>query len=83
MTQPKAKQRDRPQVETKFAPAHGNAGRINQRRQDAEQHQFRREFDPRQTGDDGNRNAGDDQENGWRGIEPPRDNRDDHQHGEE
>ena len=38
-------QRDRPQVEPELAPAHGDAGRIDQRRQDHQQHQFRRQFD--------------------------------------
>ena len=43
-----SEQRDRPQIETEFAPAHGDAGRIDQRRQDHQQHQFRRQFDFRQ-----------------------------------
>jgi hypothetical protein len=34
---------------SEIAPAHGEAGRIDQRRQDAEQHQLRRKLDPRQT----------------------------------
>ena len=29
------------------------------------------------------RNAGDDEKNGRRGVEPPRDDGDDHQHGEQ
>ena len=76
-------QRDRAQVETEFAPAHGDAGRIDQRRQDAEQHQFRRQRNPRQAGNERQRNAGDDQKDGRRGIEPARDHGDDHQHREQ
>ena len=76
-------QRDRAQIETKFAPAHGDARRIDQRRQDAEQHKFRRELNPRQAGNERQRDAGNDKENGRRRVEPPRDERHDHQHGKE
>ena len=65
-------QRDRAQVEAEFAPAHGDAGRIDQRRQNAEQHQFRRQLDPRQAGNERERDAGDDEQNRRRGVEPPR-----------
>ena len=76
-------QRDRAQVETEFAPAHGDAGRIDQRRQDAEQHQLRRQLDPRQAGRERQPNAGDDEQDRRRGIEPPRDDGDDGQHREQ
>ena len=73
-------ERDRAQVETEFAPAHRHAGGIDQRRQDAEQHQFRSQLDPRQAGNQRNADTGDDKKNGRRGVEPPRDDGDDHQH---
>ncbi len=44
----RCQQRDRAQVETKFTPAHGHARRVDQRRQDSEQHQFRCQLDTRQ-----------------------------------
>ena len=78
-----SKQRDRPQIELEFTPAHGNAGRIDQRRQNAEQYQFRRQFDARQAGRQRQRDAGDDEKYGRRGIEPPRHHGDDDQHSEE
>jgi hypothetical protein len=37
-------QDDRAQIGFEFAPAHGDAGGIDQRRQDHQQHQFRRQF---------------------------------------
>ena len=80
---PERQQRDRAQVETEFAPAHGDAGRIDQRRQDAEQHQLRRQLDPRQAGREREPNAGDDEQDRGSGVEPPRDNGDDRQHGEQ
>jgi hypothetical protein len=55
-------QRDRAQIEAELAPAHGDAGGINQRRQDAEQHQLRRQFQPRQAGDERQHNAGNDEQ---------------------
>ena len=76
-------QRDRAQIEAEFAPAHGDAGRIDQRRQDAEQHQFRRQLDARQAGNERQRDAGDDEQDRRRGVEPPRDDGDDHQHGKQ
>ena len=44
-----SEQRDRPQVEMEFAPAHGDAGRVDQRRQDHQQHDFRRQLYFRQS----------------------------------
>ena len=79
----KGQQRDRAQIETEFAPAHGDARRIDQRRQDAEQHQLRRQLDPRQAGRERKPNAGDDEQDRRRGIEPPRHDGDHRQHGEQ
>ena len=76
------KQRDRPQIGPKFAPAHGDAGGIDQRRQDAEQHQFRRQLDARQIRQERERDAGDDQKDRRRGVEPLRHDGHDHQDGE-
>ena len=78
-----SEQRDRAQIEAEFAPAHGDAGRIDQRRQDAEQHQFGRQLDARQAGNQSEPDAGDDEKNGRRGVEPPRHDGDDHQHREQ
>ncbi len=55
-------QRDRPQIEAEFAPAHRHAGRIDQRRQQHQQHQIRRKFDRRQAGNERKRDAGDHQQ---------------------
>ncbi len=76
------KQRDRPQIKAEFAPAHGDAGRIDQRRQNAEQHQVGRQFDPRQPGQERQRDTGDDEKDRRRCIKPPRGDGDDHQDGE-
>ena len=51
-------QRDRAQVEAELAPAHRHAGRIDQRRQDAEQHQLGRQLDARQAGNERKPDAG-------------------------
>jgi hypothetical protein len=73
-------QRDRPQIETKLAPAHGNARRVDQRRQDPEQNQFRSEFDPQQAGSERKPNAGDDEKDRGSGVEPPCHNGHDDKH---
>ncbi len=73
-------QEDRPQIEAEFPPAHGDAGGVDQRRQDHQQHELRGELDARQTGDQGKANAGDDQEDGRRNIQPARQDCDGHQH---
>ena len=83
MTQPTRQQRDRPQIEAEFAPAHGDAGRIDQRRQHAEQHQLRRQLDARQSGHEGERHAGDHQQNRGRGAQPPGGERHHDQHPEQ
>ena len=67
-------QQDRAQVEAELPPAHGDARRVDQRRQDPEQHQFRSELDPRQAGNERKPDAGDDQKDRGSGVEPPRHN---------
>ncbi len=47
-TAPKASSVIGRRLKLEFAPAHGDAGRIDQRRQDAEQHQLGRQLDARQ-----------------------------------
>ena len=73
-------QRDRPQVEAELAPAHRHAGRIDQRRQQHQQHELRRELDRRQAGNERQRDAGDHQQDRRRGLQPLGDDRDQHQH---
>ena len=73
-------QRDRAEVEAEFAPAHRHAGRIDQRRQQHQQHQFRRELDRRQPGNERQRNARDHQQDRRRGFQALGDDRDQHQH---
>src|SRR6188472_1900829 len=50
------------------------AGRIDERRQDAEQNQFGRQLDARQAGRERQTHAGDDEKNGGSDVEPPRGN---------
>ena len=76
-------QRDRAEIKAEFAPAHGKARRVDQRRQDAEQHQFRRQYDTRQAGNERQHDAGDNEQNGWRGVKPLGHDSDDHQHREQ
>jgi len=73
-------QRDRPQIETKLAPAHDDARRVDQRRQDPEQHQFRGELYPRQAGNERKRDAGDDEKDRGSSVEPPCHNGHDDKH---
>ncbi len=73
-------QADRPQIELELAPAHGNAGRIDQRRQDDEQHHFRRQRHFRQARDQRHGDAGDHQQDRRRHVQPPRQHRDHGQH---
>ncbi len=63
-------QRDRPQVKAEFAPAHGDAGGIDQRRQDHQQHQFRRQRHLRQARNQRHADAGDDQQDRRRNGQP-------------
>ncbi len=76
-------ERDRTQIETEFAPAHGDACRIDQRRQNAVKHKFRGKHDARQAGQERKRDTGDHEQDRRRCLEPPRDYRDHHQHGQE
>jgi hypothetical protein len=73
-------QRDRPQIETKLAPAHGDPRRVDQRRQDPEQYQFGGELYPREAGNEGKPDAGDDKKDRGSGVEPPCDNGYDEKH---
>jgi hypothetical protein len=75
-------QRDRPQVEAEIAPAHRHAGRIDQRRQDHQQHQLRRQRDLRQTRHQRHADAGNDQQDRRRNIQPLGRDRDRRQHGQ-
>ena len=76
-------QDDRAQVGLEFAPAHGNARRIDQRRQHQQQHQFGRQFHRRHAGHEGERDAGEQQQDGRRDVDPPRQQRGPGQHGEQ
>jgi hypothetical protein len=74
---------DRPQVETEFTPAHGEAGRIDQRRQDHQQHEFWRQLHLRQPWHQRHADAGNHQQDRGRNVEPlgrDRDCRQDRQH---
>ena len=76
-------QRDRPQVEAELAPAHRHAGRVDDRRQEDQEHEFRRELDRRQAGNERQNDAGDDEEDRRRGAEAPRQHRDRREHGKQ
>src|SRR6516164_9311189 len=73
-------QRDRPQIETKLAPAHGDARGVDQRRQDPEQYQFRSELYARQARNERKPDAGDDEKDRGSGVEPPCHNGHDDKH---
>ena len=68
-------QDDRSQIGFEFAPAHGDAGRIDQRRQHHQQHQLRRQFQRRHARHEGQRDAGQQQQDRRRDIDPPRQQR--------
>ena len=76
-------QDDRAQVEFELAPAHGDARRIDQRRQHHQQHQFGRQFHRRHARHEGERDAGEHQQDGRRDIDSPRQQRGAGQHGEQ
>ena len=61
----------------------GNAGGIDQRRQDSEQDEFGRELDGRQVAGQRERDAGDNQEDRRSRVEPAGRNRYDHEDGEQ
>jgi hypothetical protein len=62
---------DGAQIVLEFAPAHGDAGRIDQRRQYHQQHQFRRQFQRRHSRHEGEHGAGQQQQDRRRDIDPP------------
>ncbi len=76
-------QRDDAQVEAEFAPAHRDAGRIDQRRQHQQQHQFRGQFHRRHARHEGERGAGEQQQDRRRGVDPLRKQCRARQHGEQ
>jgi len=73
-------QDDGPQIVFEFAPAHGDAGGINQRRQHHQQHQFRRQFQRRHARHEGESGAGQQQQDGRCDVDPPRQERGTRQH---
>jgi hypothetical protein len=73
-------QDDRAQIGFEFAPAHGDAGGIDQRRQDHQQHQFRRQFQRRHPRHEGEHDAGQEQQDCGSDIDPPRQQRGARQH---
>jgi hypothetical protein len=76
-------QRDQPQVVSELAPTHGDAGRIDQRRQHQQQHQFRRQLKGRHARHKGQRDAAQQQQDGGCDVDAPRQQRDARQHGEQ
>ena len=61
---------DRTQVEAELAPAHLERRGVDDGRQHEQQHDLGRELDRRQAGHEREQDAGDDQRNGWRNLEP-------------
>ncbi len=76
-------QDDRSEVGSEFAPTHGDAGRIDQRRQHHQQHQFGRQLQRRHSRHEGQRDAGEQQQDGGRDVESPRHQGGARQHGEQ
>ena len=76
-------QDDGAEIGFEFAPAHGDAGRIDQRRQHHQQHQFGRQFERRHARHEGERDAGQQQQDRRRDIDPPRQQRGARQHREQ
>ncbi len=76
-------QDDRPQIRSELAPAHRDAGRIDQRRQHHQQHQFRRQLDRRHARHEGQRDPGEQQQDRRRDVDPPRQQRGSRQHREQ
>ncbi len=68
------KQSYRPQVELEFAPAHSDPCRVEEWRQDHQEHQLRGKRDCRKPRDQGHSDTGNHQNNGRRGLEPLRKN---------
>jgi hypothetical protein len=65
-------QGDGAQIGAEFPPAHGDAGGIDQRRQQDQQHHLRRQFDARQPGNEGEGDAAHQEGDGRRQVETPR-----------
>ena len=76
-------QGDDAQIEVEFAPAHRDAGRIDQRRQHQQQHQFGRQFQRGHARHEGERGAGEQQQDRGRGVDPFGQQRRARQHGEQ
>jgi hypothetical protein len=83
ITQSDRQQNDRPQIGFELAPAHRHARRIDQRRQEYQQHQLRRQFHRRHARYEGERNAREQQQNGRRNINSPRQQRGPCQRGQQ
>ena len=66
-------ERDRAQVEAELLPAHLHRVPVDDRRQHEQQDEIGRELQRRQSGDQGEPNAGDHQENGGRNLQSFRD----------
>ena len=73
-------QDDRAQIGFELAPAHGDAGRIDQRRQHHQQHQFRRQFQRRHARHEGQHDAAQQQQDRRRDVDAPRQQRGARQH---
>jgi hypothetical protein len=67
--------RDGTQIEAELVPTHRHRGRIDDRGQHQQQHQFGRELDRRQPRNKRQGDAGEHQQNGRRDLEPRRDHR--------
>ena len=76
-------QDDRTQVVLEFAPAHGDAGGIDQWRQYQQQHEFGRQLQRGHSRHKGQRDAGQQQQDRGGNVDPPRQKRGTRQHGEQ
>ena len=74
---------DRTQVEAELAPAHLERQGVDDGRQHQQQHDLWRELDRRQAGHQREQDAGDDERNGWRNLEPVGDDGDRRNHGQQ
>ncbi len=76
-------QHDRAQVRAKLTPAHGDARRIDQRRQHHQQYQFRRQLQCRHARHESQHDAGEEQQYRWSDMDAPRQQSDARQDGEQ
>ena len=76
-------QGDRAQIMLELAPAHRDARRIDQGRQHQKQHHFRRQFDRGHARHEGERDAGQHQQDRGRDIDPPCEQRGAREHHEQ